>query len=84
MMADGKTLQIPQALASTQDSQHQHQGQLLGRDAHPPSPSDRKAGLAAVDASLSHPAGEAAIWKAESLGHGVTEEDFLQAQDNGL
>jgi len=43
-----------------------------------------KAGLAAVDASLSHPAGKAAGGKAESLGHGVKPEDFLQAQDNGL
>ena len=35
MVADGKTLQIPQALATTQDSQHGHQQQIAGRDAHP-------------------------------------------------
>ena len=35
MVADGKTLQIPQALATTQDSQHRHQEQIPGRDAHP-------------------------------------------------
>lgn len=37
MVADGKTLQIPQALATTQDSQHRHQQQVPGRNAHPTS-----------------------------------------------
>jgi hypothetical protein len=34
VVANGKTLQIPQALASTQDSEHGHQQQLPGGKAH--------------------------------------------------
>ena len=35
MVADGKSLQIPQALASTQDSEHGHQQQVPGREPNP-------------------------------------------------
>jgi hypothetical protein len=34
VVADGKTLQIPQALTATQDSQQCHQKELPGRNAH--------------------------------------------------
>ena len=35
VVADGKTLQIPQALATAQDPQHRHQQQIPGRNADP-------------------------------------------------
>ena len=35
VVADGKTLQIPQALAATQDFQHGHQQQIPGWKAKP-------------------------------------------------
>ena len=35
MVADRKALQIPQALAATQDSQHRHQQQIPGRKPNP-------------------------------------------------
>ena len=37
MVADNKAFQIPQALASTQDSAHRNQQQVPGRDANVPS-----------------------------------------------
>ena len=36
MVSDGKTLQIPQALAAAQDAQHRYQQQIPGRDANAP------------------------------------------------
>ena len=33
-MADGKALQIPQALAATQNPEHSHQQEVPGRNAH--------------------------------------------------
>ena len=40
VVADGKSLQIPQALASTQDSEHGHEQQVPGREPNPaPHPS---------------------------------------------
>jgi hypothetical protein len=42
VVADGKTFQIPQALATAQDPEHRHQQQIPGRDADPtPHPSIR-------------------------------------------
>jgi hypothetical protein len=35
VVADGKTLQIPQALATAKDPQHRHQQQIPGRNADP-------------------------------------------------
>jgi hypothetical protein len=35
VVADGESLQIPQALASTQNSQHGHQQQIPGRKPNP-------------------------------------------------
>jgi len=35
VVADRKTLQIPQALAVAQDSKYRHQQQVSGRNAHP-------------------------------------------------
>ena len=35
MVADGKALQVPQALTTAQDAQHCHQQQVSGRDADP-------------------------------------------------
>ena len=35
VVADGETLQIPQALAATQDSEHGHQKQVPGRETNP-------------------------------------------------
>ena len=37
VVADGKALQIPQALAAAQDPEHRHQQQVPGRDANAPS-----------------------------------------------
>ena len=36
VVTDGESLQIPQALAATQDSQHRHQQQVPGWDANAP------------------------------------------------
>jgi hypothetical protein len=42
VVADGKTLQIPQTLATAEDPEHRHQQQVHGRDADPtPHPSIR-------------------------------------------
>jgi hypothetical protein len=37
VVTDGKTLQVPQALATTEDAQHRHQQQIPGREPHPAS-----------------------------------------------
>ncbi len=65
VMADGKALQIPQALAAAQDPEHRHQEQKPLGEAHP----------------AAHPSLGDRLQKTDQVGRGIGRRGFWQRRD---